>query len=283
MAQIPYDYMKIITAVRSIPISRDVSDPYHSARTQLEHFVFESLNARYGNALNAHMANCKIPKVSDKALVIVERRCHPNLEFVIKNALFFNPGFALHIFCSRANLEFITLILGKHVHDVHIHIVWEGIGTPVEGRVEYNNLLCTRKFWETFTEEHLILFETDCYFLRPVPPTIFDYDYVAAKWAWKPEHAGGGGLSYRKRSVMLDICDRYKPERVEMQDCFASEGVAALGYKTPTFQESGSFFTESVVSDRAVGTHQWWTFLVVICDNVPRMVRIIHAYMNLEV
>lgn len=277
MSHIPYDYMKILTAALSVSISG--GDQLHGARVACEPFVFEALKNRYGRALDMHFDLCTIPKVSDKALVIVERRCHANLEFCIKNAVFFNPGFALHIFCSKANFEFVKLICGKHLHSIHIHVTMDGLGSPAEGREEYNKMLRTRKFWEELSEEHLILFETDCYFLRPVPPTIFAYDYVAAKWAWMPDAAGGGGLSYRKRSVMLDICDRYAREETVMQDCFASEGIAALGYKYPSVEENAKFFTESCMSEGAAGTHQWWTFL--IRRDIQQMLQIIHNYLKL--
>jgi len=61
----------------------------HRCRVELEPFVYSYLKDRYGAALSAHWNACTIPRVSTKAIVIVERRCHPNLEFTLQNAVFF--------------------------------------------------------------------------------------------------------------------------------------------------------------------------------------------------
>ncbi len=285
MEGIPNEYLKLFTAAASVYISRSQYTSRESlaimARNTLEPLVFETLINRYGKFFNAHWEDCIIPVEADKALVIVERRCHPYLEFCIKNAVYFNPGYSLHIYCSQANFEYIKLICGKKIDQIHIHTIWRGLGTPEEGRAEYNTMLRTRKFWEDIPAEHIITFETDSYFLRPVPPTIYEYDYVASRWAWKPDEPGGGGISYRKRSVMLDICDRYKNEATVMQDCFVSEGVKALGYKYPSFEKNTELFSESYISNKSVGVHQWWTF--VVQAPIKSLLPIFHDHLTLRI
>jgi hypothetical protein len=279
---IPLIYGKLLTTVQSILVSSkcDKLELLHTARVQLEPYVFEVLQARYGSALARHWDTISIPKQADKALVIVERRCHPNLQFCIQNAVYFNPGHTLHIFCSEANRPFVEHICGTQVSNVHIHPVWEGIGTPEAGKVDYNVLLRQRHFYEMLSEEHLLIFETDCYFLRTPPSSLTRYDYVASKWSWQPSAPGGGGLSYRKRSVMLDICDRYFLETTVMQDCFVSEGITKLGYAYPDEAENASFFTESLHAPHPAGTHQWWTFLIAAHpETIPA---IVHAYLTLD-
>jgi hypothetical protein len=264
MVEISPEFMKIATTLKSIATSEfdSSTNVLHVVRTQLDQYVYEILNNRYGSLFNMYWSSATIPKISDKALVIVERRCHPNLEFCIKNAVYFNPGWSLHIFCSEANLDFVKHICGAQFPNIHIHIVWKGIGTAEQGKLEYNALLRTRSFWETFSEKHLLIFETDCYFLRKMPKEIFEYDYVACKWTWKPTEPGGGGLSYRKTDMMLNICDKYDNPDTKMQDCFVSEGVLLLKYKYPSLEENAAFFTESQIVKKPVGVHQWWTFLI---------------------
>jgi hypothetical protein len=282
MTAVPAEYVKLFTSLQSILVSSKCDkhpNLLHVARVQLEPFVFEILQNRYGATFTRHWDTTVIPKDADKALVIVERRCHPYLPFVIKNAVYFNPGHTLHIFCSKANRAYVEHVCGTQVSNVHIHPIWEGIGTPEEGKVDYNVLLRQRSFYEMLREEHLLIFETDCYFLRTPPPSMTTYDYVAAKWGWQPDAPGGGGLSYRKRSVMLDICDRYFNETTVMQDCFASEGVQKLGYSFPSLEENAVYFTESVPSTYPAGTHQWWTFLTHFPND---FVKIAHIYLTLD-
>lgn len=232
----------------------------HQCRVQLDPFVFQALQALYGKQLAEHWhLGATIPATSDRAIIFVERRCHPNLEFCLQNAMYFAPGHAVHIVCSHANLRFLQHL--TYPHPVHLHVAWDDIGTPEQGKKEYNELLKTAAFWNLFSEEHLLLMETDCYLRKPLPESLYRYDYVASKWPWSPEEAGGGGLSYRKRSFMLRVCALKEVQDQEMQDTFVSKGCRCLAASVPTYEESANFFTEAMISDTAVGVHQWWTFL----------------------
>jgi hypothetical protein len=100
--------------------------------------------------------------------------------------------------------------------------------------------------------------ETDCYFRKQVPESIYNYDYVASKWNWLPDEAGGGGLTYRKSSMMKKICDLGISD--QLQDSFASNGIGILKGKTPTI--SDLYFSENIYSEDCIGVHQWWTCMI---------------------
>jgi hypothetical protein len=102
------------------------------------------------------------------------------------------------------------------------------------------------------------MMETDTYLMKPLPAEIENYDYVASKWPWAPNAAGGGGLSYRKRSMMKHVCSQDFPIQ-SAQDCFISDAVEKLHFKTPTMDESTKFFGEFAFVPTMCGTHQWWT------------------------
>jgi hypothetical protein len=246
----------------------DEAEFNRAIRSGLEPLVFDYMKSTYGNTLQAFWDSYTIPKESDKALVLVERRCHPHILFCLQNAVYFARGYSVHIVCSIANVKYIRYLLGNHVPNVHIHIQFEGIGSPAQGYAEYNQLLKQLSFWETFTEEHLLMIETDAYFLRPIPEELYQFDYVASAWPWKPDEPGGGGLSYRKRSVMIDICKTVPPGD-EPQDIYVSDAVKALGYSYPKDQV---FFTEAGYKYDAIGTHQWWTFLSIPTDTTGRSI-----------
>jgi hypothetical protein len=259
------DLVQLLTVIQSVGLSKpDFSESQlmSISRQQFDFYIFDILRKQYGPALQAFWHAYQIPLESDKAVVIVERRAHPNLQWCIQNAMYFCRGYALHIFCSHANLAFVKYILGPQVDNVHIHVEFQGIGTPAQGYEDYNQLLQTKEFWESFPEEHIITLETDSYFLKPLPESIYEFDYVASLWPWLKDEPGGGGLSYRKRSIMLQICDAFPPQPGCAQDAFAGHGIRAFGFKVPTIEKGFSYFTESVCSPYAVGTHQWWSYLV---------------------
>lgn len=250
--------MSIQSVIESLKASESIHtrDAFlHRCRTELEPFVYSYLNDTYGPLLSSHWASCTIPLESTKGIVIVERRCHPNLRFTIQNAVYFAPGYSLHIICSEANREFVEEICESQLGSVHIHPVFKDIGTPESGKKEYNMLLKSYGFWSFFPEEWLLCMETDAYLLAKLPEEIYNYNYVASKWHWVPGQAGGGGLSHRKKSFMMEICS-IDSLNAEMQDCFASEGLALLGHPVM----DGDIFGETSCDYKTIGTHQWWTF-----------------------
>ncbi len=233
------------------------------------------------NVFTSYWDETTIPYESDRAIVIVERRCHPNLEFCIKNAVYFARGFSLYIFCSYANLEFVKTICGDQKESVHIIPVFETIGTPEEGKEVYNQLLCDKQFWQTIEAKTCLTIETDTYLRTPLPESIYEYDYVASKWPWMQDQPGGGGLSLRNRDMMIDICERSDTTTRIMQDSFASYGVVKYGYTYPTWEQSHQYFSEGGHFPRVCGVHQWWTFITQLDSTVLQT--IVAAYTTLYV
>ena len=136
--------------------------------------------------------------------------------------------------------------------------LWKGSPGRDDARLEYNSLLKIARFYEEFAAEYLCIFQTDCYFRKQIPDAIFNYDYIAAPFEWD-ETSAGGGLSFRKRDSMIDICRNFK-QNIESEDCYICEGIKMLGYKMPYFLEGISFIAESCIYEDPIGVHQWWTF-----------------------
>ena len=136
--------------------------------------------------------------------------------------------------------------------------LWKGSPGRDDARLEYNSLLKSARFYEEFAAEYLCIFQTDCYFRKQIPDAIFNYDYIAAPFEWD-ETSAGGGLSFRKRDSMIDICRNFK-QNIESEDCYICEGIKMLGYKMPYFLEGISFIAESCIYEDPIGVHQWWTF-----------------------
>lgn len=243
---------------------QDLPDDYINnrdiQRKCLDPLVFGILKQKYGTKLQEFWNSYTPPLESEKAIVIVERRAHANLQFCIQNVAWAAQGWSIYVFCSEKNFQFVQNILGDNKNNIHIIVHFDNtFANPEVGKKEYNDLLQSRSFWEQINAEHIILFETDCYFRKKVPEDeLFKYDYMACKWHWFPKLPGGGGLSYRKCSCMLKICDTLN-EKDEMQDTYASRGMIAIGAKIQSESET-SIFLESEYFLDPIGVHQWWTF-----------------------
>lgn len=276
-------YSVILSLHRSRDLFKTDMDFLDKCRRELEPFVFRALENIHGPMLNDYWNSIKIPRVSDKAICIVERRCHPNLKFCLQNAAFYARDCSIYIFCSVANIDYINTICGGQFENIHVFPIFNDIGTPEQGKKEYNELLKSHKFWQTFKEDYVITIETDSYFLKPIPDSIYNFDYVASKWVDKESEPGGGGLSCRKLSVMKEILaieGNAELNNHEMQDTFASHGIQLLNKKYPNLEESRRYFTEGQVCDFSSGVHQWWTFIHNLKED--NILYLIEVFLTLE-
>jgi hypothetical protein len=229
-------------------------------RHRYEPIIFSQLKEKYGTILHKHWDSCFIPKTSEKAFVLVERRCHLNLEFILHNLAYFGEGWSIYIFCSKENQQFCEKLLGKHKYSINLIPIFENDVSMEEGVREYNQLLQESSFWKQIEAEHICTIEMDCYLRKKIPEELLDYDYVGTPWGWDLKSPGGSGLTIRRRSVMLAICE--SSLKTEMQDSFVAQGVQELKLNWLRPKPTGLFmFVESYFTEDPVGVHQWWTFV----------------------
>jgi len=246
--------------IKRISKEEDLNKRRHMYRMELEDPIFDYLRAKYGQTLKDAWESLTFPKTSKNTVLLVERREHPNIEFVLHNFMYFcaPQEFSLTIVCSDANEAYVRNILGKHLARTTILPLFTGIGTREQGRSEYNTLFTSYSFWEKIDAEYILSIQTDCYLRKPLPPLIWTVDYVAAPWYWKPVLVGGSGLTFRKKTCVLDLCRRNYTGQGE--DVFFSQGCLLEEKAVLSFEEQVNIFSESCISDDPVGVHQWWTY-----------------------
>lgn len=229
----------------------------HKKRMALEPLIYGILQRKYGAFLKRFWDSHTIPSTTNKRIVIVERRIHPNLAFVLYNCAYYGSDWGITLLCSDSNLEYCKSIVGDKP-TVTVTPIFTGVGSQEQGKQEYNQLLQTADFYRSFSEDTLCFVETDCYFRRKIPEWVLTYDLVACPYTWDEEVAGGG-LSFRNRQAMIEICETF-PIKLEAQDVYLWNGARELGMNLPQFQTAADQLTESVFSLNPFGTHQWWTF-----------------------
>jgi hypothetical protein len=253
----------------------------HEKRVQLEPLIYDILKAKYSKALSMAWKSIKIPRPSEtrKTVVIVEPRLHSNLQFLMHNVAYYCKDWALTIVCSNENLEYCK-VLGEHHRDVITYLPLFQFQDDRElARGEYNRLLKSAEFYEQIPCENMLITQTDSYFRRHMSDTIMKYDYVSSPFSWDKEHQGGG-ISFRKKSVMLNICANSK-RKIESEDVFTSCSIKEMGYKMPKWEEALIFFCESTLFAQTIGVHQWWTFLRHV-QGTNQCKQVFHALLTLE-
>jgi hypothetical protein len=230
----------------------------HKKRMELERLIFSTLKTRYGTALQKAWASWNPPSNTQKKILILERRIHENLEFLLHNCAWAGQegAWGLCVVCSDVNETYVRTLVGEK--NVQVLPLFKGNPSPEQGKQEYNELLQTSEFYEYFDEEFLWLVEMDCYFRKQIPDSVMTCDYIAAPYAWDPSGAGGG-LSFRRRSIMMEICNLF-PIPLPAQDVYACHGIRAIGGSMPPLLYSKDILAESILDGDPVGVHQWWTF-----------------------
>lgn len=204
---------------------------------------------------------------SDKCAVLIDSRCLPNLEFVLRQvSRFLDDSWSMTIFTGNLNYVYVKNIceeLNNNINIIKMDVDYFMIN-------DYNNLLLSEIFWDKINAEHILIFQGDSLLLKYGINDYLDYDYVGAPWPHdSPTVVGNGGLSLRKKSAIKKVLNGYnisqapywlKPDFLENvpEDVYFSYGMTYLGCKVPSSEEARKFSVESIFYEDPVGMHQVW-------------------------
>jgi hypothetical protein len=195
--------------------------------------------------------------------VIIEPREHKALEFVLRN--FFtnlSDDWGFVIFHGNKNGNFVHNLLNDPLKDFK-HRVYRIIQLNVDNlNGEQYNLLCkSSSFYKCIDTEILLKFEVDSIILNPNKDLINDflkYDYVGAPW--RNGMVGNGGLCLRRKSKMIEICEKVDPNFTAHEDnYFCYQNVVPLN--RPSYIEAQRFSVETVFHEKSFGIHAPWKHL----------------------
>lgn len=252
-------------------------------RNQLEPYVYNYLLYTYGAKLETFWKTHEFPKKSKYAWVLVERRIHPNLWFVLRNLAWAGPHMSLYIYCSDCNVNYVRELLGDKVKNVHILQIFSGVGTREQGKNEYQVVHKQPDFYRNIDAEYMIRIEVDCYLRRKIPDEVFVTDFYGAPWGWYPDKPGGGGLSIRRVAAMIEICEKLNDFNTIHEDGWFSDRIPELGYEFPGLNHRIQVFSENFPVDNPIGVHQFWTFLGNFnLDNKEQFKDHLRRYLTLE-
>lgn len=233
-------------------------------RTDLEHYIFQHLLLKYGKRLDQFWSSHQFPYKSKYAWLIVERRCHHNWWFLLRNIAWAGPEMSLYIICSDENYEFLKTLLGDKYNSVHLIQWFKGYAERPQAIKEYNDALKSAELYEKIDAEYILVAQLDTYLRFKIPSGIFVGDYYGAPWNWDLDAPGGGGLSVRKIESMIKICrENVKDDRAE--DIWFSDYVREKSYEYPSFDLRACMFSESFPVSHFIGIHQFWTYLDTYC------------------
>lgn len=205
--------------------------------------------------------------------VIIEPRKHKALEFVLRNFIEnLSDEWKILIFHGRQNKEFIQEIILRNNFENRIDKL---IQLDVDNLTikQYNLILINQNFYKCILTEMMLIFQTDTMILKENKELInnfLEYDYVGSPWE-NVKMVGNGGLSLRRKSKMIEICEYYmemmkdkkvKEEMMKFLDENNEDVMISLQktiyINTPIFKDAVYFGMETIYNDKSFGIHCIW-------------------------
>lgn len=194
---------------------------------------------------------------TDYLAVIVEPRIHSDLEIICKNVMYYlnesgsDVKWGLKIYHGTKNKQFVEEFTQKW-NNVHL----QNLNIDDLNGVLYNNLLKTTDFWNSIQSENILIFQTDTILRKFGIDEFISYNYIGAPWIRYREGkiVGNGGLSFRKKSKMIEIIDQFPDEEITMEDIYfckylKDEDIAP-------YEVAKQFSVEDVYYENPLGLHQ---------------------------
>lgn len=193
--------------------------------------------------------------------VIIEPREHKALAFVLENFLKgLSDEWGFMIFHGRKNKDYIHTILSEKLQKYHSRI-YKLIELDTDNLTisQYSKICKSPAFYKCIPTETFIIFQTDSIILNPeLIYKFLEYDYVGSPW--QNGKVGNGGLSLRRKSKMIEICEKVDENFTENEDnYFCYQNVVSLN--RPSFQEAQRFSVETVFHEKSFGVHAPWKYL----------------------
>jgi len=241
-----------------------------------ENYYFRYICFKY----NDFMKGIDLPKIPLKSkceAVLIEFRCFPHLEFLIRNCIFkLGDKWCYTVICGNNNFEFITEICNQISHNINIIKVNVDNMLPTQ----YNKFLTSMSFWNMLHGEKILIYQEDSMIFKSKIEPFLEYDYIGAPF---PKHqndtpncVGNGGFSLRSKSVMIKILNSVSVKNTIFhtstlqymenqgltfppEDVYYSKNAQELGIGTVADYHTASLFSsETVYNENSLGGHKFW-------------------------
>lgn len=195
--------------------------------------------------------------------VIVEPRKDPILIKVLNNYLELLPKHTkIQIFHGTNNEKFIWDNLHNYIKSNKV--ILTNLYKKNLTINDYNLLLTSKEFYNKIVGENILIFQMDtclCSNSKYKLEDFLNYDYVGAPWIDKKfiNKIGNGGLSFRKKSKILEHIDTYyyDPKKEPEDKYFSKSNIL----KFPSLEKASYFATEHLFNPYSIGLHKPYELL----------------------
>lgn len=255
-------------------------------------YVLDNYLNQWANIVLSKVKSPISKKDNDPIAVIVEDRPSKLLRFSILNTILMgrlNLPVRLYTNTSKINfLKDILLDMGEWLEVIDI----ESVGVNYIDKRSYNELLKSTRFWDSFPNDKVLIFQTDSLLIEPLEFEMFKYDYIGAPWSrnkfttgfpvfrkdltkekgvfWSISEfnteidmsllIGNGGLSIRNRNLMSNICASEEQIIGEPEDIYFSRMLLTKNVDLPSLNVARRFSCEAE-HYTSIGSHKSHIYL----------------------
>ena len=141
--------------------------------------------------------------------VLIEYRCFPHLEFLIRNMMLkLGSDWSYTIVCGNLNYDFVIDMCNKISPNIKI------LKTCYDNLIqsEYSKFLASIEFWDLFVGEKILIYQEDSCIFRSNINDFIEWDFIGSPW-FKTRNdnklqVGNGGFSLRTKKIMKNIIYR---------------------------------------------------------------------------
>lgn len=224
--------------------------------------------------------NIDLPQIyqnSKYEAVLIEYRCFPHLEFLIRNAIIkLGEKWSHTIVCGTHNYDFMVSMCNTISTEIKI------IKTEYDNlnQSTYSKLLSSKSFWEMFVGEKILLYQEDSCIFKSNIDDFLKWDYIGAPWPREQNDSqncvGNGGLSLRTRQIMIDVINKVEIENTQLSSCtveymkngnmticpedvYFAKNMQNYGIgKVADWDNASEFSTELIYNGDSFGGHNFW-------------------------
>ena len=188
--------------------SKNMYEIFSDPKIEFRYFCFRYLN---------YIRMFELPefkKESQLETVLIEYRCFPHIEFLIRNTIHkLDENWAHTVICGNNNFDFVKKITNNISQN--IKVINSGHTNLTQN--EYSFFLTTKDFWNLLHGEKILIYQEDtCIFKKNIYDFI-NFDYIGAPWNKNqndtPNNIGNGGLSLRSKQCMIDVINTISLEK----------------------------------------------------------------------
>jgi hypothetical protein len=209
--------------------------------------------------------------------VLIEYRCMPHLEFIIRNTIIkLGQDWCHTIICGNLNYSYVYDVCSKISSKIDI------IKTNYDNLLphDYSKFLSSLDFWNLLTGEKILIYQEDSLIFKNNISDFFKWDYIGAPWPIMQNDnnngVGNGGISLRTKSIMIEIINKISIEStkynsstlnymkncnllVAPEDVYFSKNMEDFGIGLIADRKNASkFSTESIVNKDSFAGHNFW-------------------------